>query len=269
MFSENHSHSHGRGRYALVALDFIEQLDSAQTMEEMFQVLERTANQLGFEGVSYTYIPPVILNNLEISSPIFVKSDSFSDGFICHYEEENLGEHDFVIKRVQESDFQPVHWWQEVERRRLTGQEKYVVDVARSDYDIENAISIPTYKRDDGVAGITITSQERKYYFDKLFDERINIFKQLCRIFSDRIMLNPKYHVQFVKPFLDTLSYTEKQVLIALANGIPLKKAASQLKISPGYASNVMEKLKSKFGNVSRDQLFYLAGVMNITELRH
>lgn len=267
MLGKDALHSQGREYLALVTLAFVEALDAAKNMEEMFRALECAANSLGFEGVSFTYIPPVILHNLESTSPVFIKSTSFSDGFISHYDEESLGEHDFVIKRVLESDFQPVHWWQEVERRRLTREEKYVVDVARQDYEIENAISIPTYKRDDGVAGITVTSNERKYYFDKLFDERIDVLKRLSRLFSDRMILNPQYQANFLKPFLANLSYTEKQVIILLGNGEPLKKAAKKLNISYGYACNVMEKLKAKFGNVTREQLFYLAGVMNFHNL--
>lgn len=259
--------SQGREQFALVTLEFIEQLDNAANMGALFQALERAANQLGFEGVSYTYIPPQILNNLETSSPVFVKSDSFSDGFITHYEEDHLGEHDFVIKRVLENDFVPVHWQQEIERRRLSHQEKRVVEIARNDYDIENAISIPTYKRDDGVAGITVISRERKYFFDKLFDERIKLFSRLCRIFSDRITLNPEYQVNFVKPFLNSLTFTEKQLLLLLASGVPLKKAAYQLNVSYGYAGNVMDKLRAKFGDITRERLFYLAGVMKFHRL--
>ena len=257
----------GSERHPLIALDFIEQLDNAVNLEGLFLALERAANQLGFEGVSYTYIPPLILNNLEASSPVFIKTDSFSDGFITQYEQDHLGEHDFVIKRVLENDFLPVHWQQEVERRRLNRQEKRVVEIARNDYDIENAISIPTYKRDDGVAGITVTSQENKYFFDKLFDERIKLFSRLCRIFSDRITLNPDYQVNFVKPFLSTLSCTERSLLLLVAEGVPLKKAADRLNISYGYSSNVMDKLRVKFGDVSRERLFYLAGVMKFHQM--
>lgn len=257
----------GRDTYSNLIFDFIESLDEAQSMNQLFQALESVANKLGFEGVSYTYIPPVILNNLQENSPVFVKSDSFSDDFITHYEEDNLGEHDFVIKCVLNNDLQPVHWWQAVEQRRVDKQEKRLIEIARSDYNIENAISIPTFKNGDSIAGVSITSSDNKYYFDKLFDERIKIFGRLCRIFSDRIILTPQYQAKFYLPFLKKLSYTEKQLLLLLAQGIPLKKAAEKANIKYGYAGNVVEKLRMKFGNVTREQLLYIAGVIRFHSL--
>lgn len=257
----------GSNAYANMVLDFIESLDNSKTMSDLFHSLEVVANQLGFEGVSYTYIPPVILNNLQENSPVFVKSDAFSDGFISQYEEDNLGEHDFVIKCVLNNDLKPVHWWQAVEQRRVDRDEKRLIEIARSDYQIENAISIPTFKNGDSIAGVSITSSEDKYYFDKLFDERIQLFGRLCRIFSDRIILTPQYQANFYLPFLKKLSFTEKQLLLLLAEGVPLKRAAEKANIKYKYAGNVVERLRVKFGDVSRERLFYIAGLIRFHSL--
>lgn len=89
----------------------------------------------------------------------------------------------------------------------------------------------------------------------------------LCRIFSDRMILTTQYHANFIIPFLKSLSHTEKKLLLLLANGMHLKKATAQINIKYGYACNVMERLRAKFGGVSREQLFYTAGTMHFHHL--
>lgn len=251
----------------LILLDYIDALDIAENLDELFAALQKAAFQLGFDGISYTYIPAVIIGALGDIPPVFKVSESFNPKFIDHYAEALFGEDDFTIKRITAGDLTPMNWWAEARNKTITSDEKHVIEVARDDYQLQNGLSIPTYSQNGSIAGVSAISFDKDQHFSRLCGENTRLLQKIARLFSDRVIASPDYHANFYLPFLQKLSFTQKSVLRLLSQGVHLKQIAARLNISYKYASNVVDQLREKFGSVSRERLLYLAGLMQFEEL--
>lgn len=249
-----------------VLADFLENIGLATNINDMFATLERAAILLGFDNISYTYVPSVIGNNLYQLSPIFLISQSYETKFISHYVSEKLGQDDFTIKRIKNGDMTPMNWWEEAEMKTLSHKEQKVIEIARSDYGIRHGITIPTYSNNNGIAGVSVTSSESNDVFSLLCKERLTIIKAISQIFNDRVLISPEIRHNFMTPFLQKLTDTEKSVLKQLSRGIAPKKIAHELNSSQKYVNNVISILRVKFGGITRDQLLYAAGLIAFAE---
>jgi DNA-binding CsgD family transcriptional regulator len=261
-----------RGRGVLhadrVLLDFITAIDSANDVNTLFEVLEKAALDLGYDTISYTYIPSLVGEAIPQFSPIFKISQSYDTGFIEHYTTENFAAHDFTIKRIKEGDLKPMVWWDEASKDRLSRKEKRVIEVARADYGMRHGISIPTYSNKSDMAGVSVTSNESDHHFSLLCTESLDTMRKISRIFSDRVLAMPHVNNIFLAPLLTNLSATERRILQGLCKGMSLKVVACEINITHKYAGNVVESLRSKLGNISRDRLLYIAGLMEFHNLQ-
>lgn len=251
----------------IVLSNFLREIGLAKNTEEMFAALEKAALSLGFDHISYTYVPLVIGNNLNQLSPIFLISQSYEKKFITHYAAENFGQDDFTIKRIQNGDLESMIWWDESKKQTLTHKESRVIEVARYDYGIQHGITIPTHSSKKGIAGVSVTSTEKDRTFTILCKEKLEHMCIIAQIFSDRILVSPNMHMRFIQPFLKTLTNTEIIVLKKLSQGLVPKVIAHQLNSSPNYINHVITRLREKFGSLTRDQLLYYAGLINFDEI--
>ncbi|MCG8311898.1 MAG: autoinducer binding domain-containing protein [Pseudomonadales bacterium] len=251
----------------LILLDFVAALQVSDKVEDLFATLERSVVALGFDGISYTYVPQVIADTLEKTSPVFFTSGSYSSAFINHYGEANLGAQDFTIKRIASGDMSQIHWWHEVENRTLSRFEKRVLEIMRYDYQMTNGISIPTLSSEAALAGVSLFSGERGTDFDLLYREKAQALQVISRIFHDRVHGDTHYKFRFYEPFLNQITNGEKRILAMLAKGIQPKAIAIELEVTEKYVNNVTGKLKDKFNVKSRNELLYVAGNINFIEL--
>lgn len=250
----------------IVLLGFVERLYAANDIDSLFSSLEWAVAQLGFEHVSYTYVPDLLNRLLGDLSPVFKLSQDYPTHFIDQYAASNFGEHDFTIKKILQGEQEPVRWWELV--RELNSEEKFIIQVARQDYGLRQGITIPVFSDGASMAGVSITSGETDHLFNLLYHERIKTLTLISRMFSDRALQIPRNRAVFYAPFLNGLSATEKSVLSMLAEGIHLKTIASQLQLDYKYLANaVISSLRRKFGDLSRDQLMYQAGRIEFDKL--
>ena len=250
-----------------ILLDFIKAADSTNDIDTLFKALEKAALDLGYDTISYTYIPSCLVETIPQFSPIFKISQSFDTRFIEHYATENFAAHDFTIKRINEGSLEPMVWWDEANKGILSRKEKRVIDVARTDYGMRHGISIPTYSNRSDMAGVSLTSSESDHHFLLLRTESLAAIRNISRIFSDRVLAIPHVNNVFLAPLLASLSATEKLILQGLCKGASLKIVACELNISHKYAGNVVESLRRKLGNISRDRLLYIAGLIEFHSL--
>jgi hypothetical protein len=250
-----------------VLLDFINEIDTAVDLDGHFVALEKAATALGFENVSYTYVPSVLGNSLQQYAPVFKLSRSYNMAFIEHYTQEMFAQHDFTIKRIRAGDLRPMNWWEEADQKALSDSEKHVIEVARQDYGIRNGLSLPTFSDGASIAGVSVTSPDSDHQFQLLYGERRDTMRKIARIFSDRILVMPQNRASFLLPMLERMSKTEKLLLQKLSQDKTLNVAASELGIGQRYASNLVEGLRNKLGNISREQLLYIAGMLEFSKL--
>ncbi len=251
----------------MVLLDFVEAMDKAKSLDALFLALATASNQLGFDGILYTYIPNVISNSLDQQGPVFLKTDSYDDGYIQHYTEASFAESDFTIKRIAAGCMAPINWWQEAENKTLSRNEQNIIEVARHDYHLRYGATIPIMIKPDGISGISVICYDHSAAFAQLFQENLDALRLIGKLFNDRALMSEKFQGCFYLPFLNRLSATQRLVLAGLANGKHLKKIASDTNISYKYASNVVDQLREKFGQVSRERLMYMAGLMHFDSL--
>ena len=251
----------------VVLLDFIDSMDAAESLDKLFDVLDKAISELGFDGATYTFIPSLINEALNQFTPVFLKSESYEQKFIEHYTEANFADQDFTIKRITHGDMRCIDWWHEAESKTISAREKHVIEVARHDYMLTSGATLPAYNGSKGAAGISIISSDKSNVFTLRYNDNLATLKKITRLFNDRVLSSTEHQLSFTLPFIRTLSQTERKVLSMLASGMHLKKIADSLNITYKYAGNVVERLREKFGSVSRERLLYIAGLMNFSEL--
>jgi len=248
-----------------VLLDFINEIDTAIDLDTHFLALENAATALGFENVSYTYMPSVLGNSLQQYAPVFKLSRRYNTAFIERYSQEMFAQHDFTIKRIRGGDLRPMSWWEEEGRKALCSEERHVIEVAREEYGIRHGLSLPTFSDGASIAGVSVTSPDSDHHFELLDAERRETMRKIARLFSDRVLVMPQNRASFLLPILERMSLTEKLLLQKLSQDKTLKTASAEIGISYRHAGNVIERLRSKLGNISRDQLLYIAGLLEFS----
>lgn len=248
-----------------IFIQFTEALYATDDIDQMFLALEKAAIGLGFDTISYTFVPGLINRLFSEVSPVFQISRDYNKQFIEHYSQASFAEHDFTIKRITAGVAQPINWWQVAATEPLHQAEKNIIEVARADYGIRHGITLPAFSDGYNMAGVSVTSEEKDGRFALLCSRSLPYLQRMSRMYNDRILAQPALRSHFVTPFLNTLSDTEKSVLLGLCQGQNLKSIAVDLQLDYKYLANfVMSGLRKKFGNLPRDQMLFEAGLLQL-----
>jgi DNA-binding CsgD family transcriptional regulator len=248
--------------------DYTHELYAVSSLEERFKIYEKYIQQLGFEGATYTFIPKIQLESTIPVHPFFEHTDSFSIDFLDHYTSEQLDQHDFTIRKTNNNELSPMDWRQHELRGLVSDNERGVIQLAREDYGINNALTIPTLGNEMGIAGATVISSEKDASFKKLKQERMEALVCYTRLFHDTSFSGSKMPLKFIEPFIESLKPTEIEILHCLASGIQFKNIEYHMDISSyKYASNILNNLRKRLGGITRDRLMYLVGSLDINNL--
>jgi len=232
----------------------------------VFKVLEKHVEALEFAGLVYSLMP-IGLNALANDGPVFLASSNFSPAFLDHYLNANFAADDFTIKRILKGDLNTIDWWSEERKGKLLTQEQQVIQVARTDYNITNGISIPTLSTLQHIAGASIISEENNPCFAMLLDERLLMLQAIINLFHQRIYCNLECRKTFYLPLLNQLTDREKRVLQFTGTGQAYKAIDERYAISASSASNVRSDLFKMFGVKNVSELAYIAGLHNLVEI--
>ena len=237
-------------------------LDSIIPLDTAFRSLSSVVSSMGFDSIVYTLIPLSLRTDLP---PVFLKSRDFSNGFLQHYEQAGLVEHDFTIKRAAAGLQTTLNWQKELATSQLTSAEANVVLLAQHDYGINNAITIPAQNTPDTVAGFSITSCLKTPLFDDLHCKYADLLRLLCEHFHRFVV--QLHRRPFYKPIIDSLSDHEKSVIDLVSNGYRLKQSFDLYSLSPGLAGKTLHKLYRKFGVSDQGELGHLIGRHQLVEM--
>lgn len=156
--------------------------------------------------------------------------------------------------------------WREHELGGLvTCDENRVIQTAREEYGIRNALTIPTLCPESGIGGMSVISAEKDVGFQKLKQENLETLLRCTQLFHDISFHNTKTSAMFVQPFLKTLKPKEIQILRHLALGYSLKQIDRG--ISYRYAANMLDELRARMGGITKDKLMYLIGQLHLLDL--
>jgi len=248
-----------------VLIDFVDGLYSTTDPSTMFSVLESTIKKLGFDYISYTFMPSVILTSLSNSAPVFQVSQGYNQKFIQHYAEANFIDNDYTVKMILKGDMNTRNWWQDEKGDRLSELEKSVINVARYEYGIKSGITIPTFTDGHGVAGVSVSSEEGENAFSLLYSEKIKFLERISLMYSDRVLGISSAKSFFGASILEKMTKTEIRVVSMMAKGINIQAIAHELNLDYKYIANkVLPSIRRKMGGVSRDRMMYNVGRMAI-----
>ena len=253
---------------AMLLGNFLEELCAATDFVGRFNIYEKYITALGFDGASFTYVPSLFVSNNIHISPIFHITDHYPKAFIEQYNSEHWEQYDFTITELNKNNFDVKDWNDTFVKQALTVEAKRQLLIAKTDYDIKNALTIPL-KNFAGVSGTSIISHEKNRSFNKLKKEHLETLRILTRVFSESNFADSAIANYFVTPYFSALKKKELAVLQYVASGKALKNIESELGITKRYASNLLDLVRERLGGISRDQLMCLFGEYRILDPKH
>ncbi|TXH68234.1 MAG: hypothetical protein E6Q83_14165 [Thiothrix sp.] len=251
---------------------FVDDLYQVETVSERFLVYEHYIHTLGFDGATYTFFPNALWEFNSSFSPIFLHTQEYPTAFLKHYAEANFHECDFTIRvgnslRLNKATPLPTALdWREHEIAGLISYaENSVIQIAREEYGIRNALTIPTQRPEAGLGGMSVISSEKDSSFRELKQENMETLLRCTQVFHDISFGNSRNFSIFAQPFLQTLKPKEIQILRHLALGYHLKQIGQG--ISYRYAANMLDELRARMGGITKDKLMYLIGQLHLLDL--
>ncbi len=236
--------------------ELIEGIYEHHTLEEQYVVFNKTIQSLGFESSAYTFIPNVVIETSLDYSPVFIKSDAFSDSFIDQYITDRFDENDITIRAIKENKLLPIDWQESIKSDYLTESEKDVLMLAREEHGIRHGISFPVMNEELGIAGFSITNSLKDRNFDLLKQENIATLSICTKAFNDIIFARPYSYHEFIPQPLRTLTDKERIVLDFVLRGRSMVELGkSREPVSTKYGEKILLNLKKKFGGISTNEL--------------
>jgi len=243
---------------------FIQRLYDSKTLEDKFSELEDEVTSSGFDGVLYTFIPK--LSRLtESLQPVFQFSESYAE-LIENYQEQNFDRNDFTIRLIEDGKLSIIDWWVEAQKLSLNKEEKHVIEITKNKFGVRKGITFPTLSNDLGIAGASVISFKPDYATKKIEPKILEHLKTCCRMYHDHTMIHQDARYEFILPILKTLTTKKKIVLKYLISGQPMKNINETADITTRYAEKLLLELRKDFGDISKNELIYFLGLLNITE---
>jgi len=231
-------------------------------IDEKFAILEQVVKDAGFDAILYTFIPK--LSRLINLQPVFRFSNGYAQ-FIEHYHKNNFSKHDFLLRLLEEGITDPVDWWEKAALMDLTEEEKHVNNTARHKFGITKGLGFPTLGSNLGLAGVSIISFKKEDENRQIEPEIINSLHKNSRIYHDHMMVHQDDRYSFILPLLDSLTPKKKIVIKHLISGQPMKNIEDQ-GVTERYGEKLLLELRKSFGDITKNELIYLLGLLNITE---
>ena len=246
--------------------DFVSGLSAADTLETAFDVLSGSVVRLGFDAVAYTAIPTTLVPAGRLV-PVFLASADFDRRFLAHYVEAGLERHDFTIERIRAGRLDTLDWSEERTHGRLSPGQVELVDLARVDYGLRNAISVPTLNDGHVIAGASVVTNERDAPFARLKRERLGTLSALVNLFHHCVFATPAFRGHFYSALLERFTAQERRVTRMIVGGHRLKSSPELCGLSPTRAGNVLSGLYAKFGVGNAGEFAHLVGLHGLVRL--
>lgn len=243
-----------------------ESLDRAPTIEVAFEALSRCVTELGFAAIAYTLFPRN-LGPLGDFVPIFLSSPEFSQGFLAHYQEADLMRHDFTIPRVKSGYMGAMEWQLELEKNQLSADQRNVVLIAKHDYHIRDAVTLPCHCDEHIVAGATVLSYDSPSSFQRLKDAESPSLKIAIALFNSYVLRHIHARKPFYEPFLSSLSRNESCLIEHLVQGRTMRKTKQLYGISSTNAGSTLSKFYDKINVKNGSECAHLIGRHMIPEM--
>lgn len=240
----------------------------AEGLAKRFDAYQKTVCKLGFDAVCFSFVLTDSFNSGSQYPPVFEISEHYPKAFLETYQKGSWFQHDFTIREIYKDDLTPKDWREKEQSSDLNDNEIALIRMAREQYGIKNAISIPTMKNNNGIAGASIISFSDDTHFNVLKKQHFNTLVCCTRLFSDIIMQQAPSEIlkTFVYPNLPNISDRENIILHDLACDLPIQKLGMKEGMSESAVSNHLLRLRKKFNVDKTADLKHLLIRLNILE---
>ena len=230
-----------------------------------FDTLTKQIEQLGFDGVLYSFLPMPVYMNTKIQ-PVLQYSDSLAP-FVANYLKNNYGNNSFITRLAIAGRRDPIDWWEEENAGNISQSEGDVIRDAKLNFGIHNALAIPIMVSSFAIAGVSVMSMsEDQGHFEKLKSQSLEQLKECASNHHTKIIMSREDMRFFIEPLLARLNDTKKKVLLHLVSGQPMKTISETHGISHRYAEKVILNMRKEFGDISTNELLYILGMVHIHE---
>lgn len=231
-----------------------------------FTRLTETIQQLGFDGVLYSFYPKPMYLNAKVQ-PVLHYSSALAQ-FVAHYIMNNYGNQDFVLRlALQNYKKRPIDWWEEIHAGHVTPEEQQVTEEARHQFGIYYGLSIPALNGTYAISGISVISQNPSpIHFQRLKQAHLERLYELANLYHVKIVNSKEELRFFLRPLLERLNDTQKKVIKHTLEGAPMKCIQQTHNITPRYAEKVWNNIRKEFGDITTNELIYILGMVDIYE---
>ncbi len=242
-----------------IVADFVCKIGSAKNFHECFKVLTKKLEELGFDGVLYTFIPLTIKNQ----KPIMLVSENYGNNYLQYYLDNDFSKYDMVINHSIERRITYFNWFDYINNNDVCNENIRVLEEAKK-FGLQNGISFILFSSPHVLAGASLVCKKSDDYFKEVCEVNKETAQILCEFFHNSITAK-RYHTEvFIEPIISNLNYTKLSLLQGLSQGNNIKTISSQLNISEKYAQNLLGKIRVDLGCSSRDELMFLVGSLPI-----
>lgn len=251
-----------------ILFDFVESLFGTSDPGLMFVALEKAIKDAGYDYVSFTLIPGVVLSEDTDYVPVFQLSEEYDDQLIEYHVKDIVSIYKDlnVLKRNSTYSDVPIkECWEDELQKSDDINDELTLKVARYEHGISKGISILTYNDGYNFAGVSVYSEGNADNFWTQYNEKIDFLKKISIIYSDRVIGIAEARQLFYSPFLAQLTSTERDVLHLMSKGDTVQNISHQLTRDYKYIANkILPSIRMKMGGVSRDRMMYFVGKMYI-----
>jgi len=230
-------------------------------------VYEKYIQMLGYEGVSYTFVPS-FSHGAGLDKPLtFNTSRYFPENYKDRFVYRQFKHNDSMQSEIQGQDMSPMDWKTCWECDGLT-KEDYIRANLKDGHGIKNGISLPAADYDKGIAGVCVISKANDTEFEILKKETLKTLSLCTSTFHDLTIHQPSSELMntLIIPVIGDLKSKEIIILRFLASGEHLKNIQESTGISYSVANNHLKDLRDRLGGITQNKLMYLVGKLNILD---
>jgi len=238
------------------------------SLDTRFMHYDNLVRSIGFDAVCYSFIPRASLQDSVKRPPIFKASKQFPQDFMERYQKDDFYNKDFTIREIKAGNLSPKNWKTYEQSSDLGDQELKVIRVAREEYGIENALSIPTMNQQIGIAGASLISVKNDHDYQDMLHRHQQTLVNCTRIFNDIIMQNASSDIvhTFVFTTLPKITPKQRLVLRELLRGTLQNNIGLELDMTQSAVDNHLANLREAFEVKKTHDLKHLLETLNIMD---
>ncbi|WP_158278772.1 autoinducer binding domain-containing protein [Leucothrix arctica] len=233
-------------------------------MSDAFSELTKDITSLGFDAVLYSFFPRPMYINAKIQ-PVLHFSEAFAP-FVSNYLTNDYGNRDFILRLALEGRQGTVDWWEEINSGNVTKEEQEVTIDAKQNFGIHHGLSIPILSGSFAISGISVISKNPDLsHFQEIKEQSLDALKELASDYHTKIIMSQNDVRFFVLPLIEQLNDTKKKVIKHLMSGKPMKNISDTYGgLTPRYAEKVVIEIRKEFGDISKNELIYILGMIHV-----